>query len=219
MNQKNVYRDWIANEMRKIDPEAYASRGPAHNKGRRHAVSQSNDSQIGDEDSSQQSNDNENVDNPAALTNAAPLPMQYRPRDEFGYRSAFAAAIGSTRMASSTSGHHPMAIGPVAPFSNSGNDEDDGYTPDNTTFSDPDTNPAFSHQPNAVHLNQHLPQSTGEVLQPPTVFDALHSATPQLLALQQALHGSEVRDERDVEIVMRFREQLQSLLQHLPHCP
>jgi hypothetical protein len=70
-----------------------------------------------------------------------------------------------------------------------------------------------------MRLN-HLPSDEERQRQrrQPSVFDTLQVAMPQLLALKQALRGSEIRDQRDVAIVLQFREQLNEVLEHLPRC-
>jgi hypothetical protein len=116
--------------MRKIDLDAYASRGPAHNKGRRPAEAyfQSNDNQMTEEGSSQPSNDNEGVDNMAALTSIVTPLERYPPRREFGYRSTSAAADGLMRVTSYVSGHHSTTMGAIESFSNFERDENDGHS-------------------------------------------------------------------------------------------
>jgi len=204
----DLTREWIAQEMRLLAPEAYAARGPAHNKGRAPISGQSLLSAEGPQ--------------VQILLNSASIPLNTL---ESVHSTAPPPPSPCTNPPTLIcTGTHPVLPGHALPTSmDLGLDSDmasdclDAHSYNN----DNDNSPNRVVTLRSPHPHSHPAQPGSSELAISDLspsdetfglaFDVLERATPTLTALKDSLAGARPRNSREYEIVAMFREQLRML--------
>jgi len=221
----DLTRDWIANEMRMLAPEAYASRGPAHNKGR--VLPSSQTLSIGAAHvppptiSTTLTSTLESARSTAPLPTPAPLSSEVSPtrnRTRAYTSPALCPASPPIPTSMDVDSYSDLAA------DNSPDHDKDNNDDNNMVYQTTNPRPRSHSHPAQLELSE-LAHALG-LPNPPRpsfsddqtfslVFDVLERATPTLSTLKHFLTGVTPANAREYEVVVKFREQLRVLDRHL----